>query len=98
MKQISRRSLFSLSAGAVTAALVAAFTKLIASDRVPVTGVGLVPGTTISRADFDYLKLWKEAEAYGIPIEKRPMIIQMEPTPANLRALEKRILREAGLS
>jgi hypothetical protein len=32
-------------------------------------------------------EMWKDAEALGLPLEKRPKVIQKEPTPYNLRML-----------
>ena len=49
-----------------------------------------------SELDF-YHKLWEECEAEGIPLEKRPMMLQQEPTQANLDALGDRILADLGL-
>lgn len=39
-------------------------------------------------------KHWSECETIGVPIERRPRIIQMEPTPGNLRALDERMQQE----
>jgi hypothetical protein len=39
-------------------------------------------------------KLWEECEAGGIPLKQRPIDLQVEPTIANYRALDERILED----
>lgn len=45
----------------------------------------------------DLHKIWKNCEISAIPVKKRPIVLQTEPTVNNLLVSEAKILRDLGL-
>lgn len=70
---------------------------IVIVEDLPVCQLGLFPRKKASLAwrpeEIEAAhKIWDDCNLAGVPLEKRPMILQQEPTVANLSALEEKIL------
>ena len=108
---MNRRSIFKLLAGVLPASVMSKLAAASILDY-DAEGCACVSDFTQKLAKYpkaiavrsdarDYVakahKIWEDCEAAGVPLEKRPMALQVEPTEANWRVLGERIMADLDL-